>query len=105
MIPCICIDDKNRPAEIPVDKWVKEKSKYNIIYIYWHPVQKIQGVDLAEIELDESCKPYGTFAIKRFAISVKDLENFIALCKACTGMNDVDVQEVIKELTVEEELV
>lgn len=102
MIPCICINDQNRPKEIPANKWVQKEKKYHITYVYWHPKQKIQGVDLAEIELDEKCLPYQTFKINRFAIPLSELENFITLCKECTNMNSVDIHSLIEELKTEE---
>lgn len=102
MIPCICIDDKKRPDKIPVEKWVKKDQEYHIINVYWMVKQKFQGVDLAEIELDETHLPYNCFAAKRFAIDKKDVEAYIELCKASTEMNDTDIDEMVRELTRKE---
>ena len=98
MIPCICIDDSNRPKEIPADKWVKEEEEYTITHVYIHPNQGgIQGVTLYEKPLDESCKPYETFKLSRFAIHAKDLEAFIELCKSCSELDEVDVLKLVEE--------
>ncbi len=98
MIDCICIDDKNRPKEIPEEKWVKEEEGYKITHVYIHPNQGgIQGVTLYEKPLDESCPPYETFKLSRFAIRASDLEAFIELCKSCSDLNDVDVMKLVEE--------
>lgn len=101
MARAICINDKNKPKEIPSNKWIKAEKEYHIIYVYWHPNQGVQGVDLKEISL-MGCEPYETFKLDRFAIHKDDIDKFIELCKNCTDMNDVDIQKVIEEVeTVE----
>ena len=70
----ICLDDTNRPKEIKPSLWVKKDNFYTITHIYYHPKQQIQGVELAEVELDDSCYPYVSFALKRFGILAEDLE-------------------------------
>ena len=53
MIPCICRDDKNKPSSIPTDKWIVEKNKYHVTYVYAMDLQNgILGVVLKEIDLD-----------------------------------------------------
>src|SRR5579875_1615531 len=92
MIDCICIDDTNRPKEIAADKWVKEGEAYKITHVYIHVNQGgIQGVTLYEKPLDESCKPYETFKLARFAIHKEDLDAFIELCKSCAELDDVNI--------------
>src|SRR6478672_5968841 len=97
MINCICIDDTKRPIEIAPDKWIKQDDEYKITHVYFHPNQGIQGVTLYEKPLDESCKPYETFKLSRFAIHAEDLEAFIELCKACTELDEVDIKHLIEE--------
>lgn len=98
---CICIDDSKKPKEIPTTKWVKKDEEYNIVYIFWHPKQKVQGVLLSEIELDDSCMPYASYMLKRFAFRKENIASLIELCKACTEMNDVDITSLGEELTME----
>ena len=70
----ICINDKNRPNEIPTSKWVKEKVEYNVIKAdYMNMQNKILGYQLAEIDLSD-CVPYLYFAASRFAILQPDEE-------------------------------
>lgn len=102
MVKSICINDQNRPSQIPLNKWVEKGKEYTIMYIFWHPIQKVQGVLLAEVELDESCAPYESYKIERFALPKSEVEKFIELCKMCTSMNEFDIKSVIEELTLEE---
>jgi len=97
----ICLDDTNRPKEVPANRWVKKDSFYTITHIYYHKKQKISGVELAEVELDESCQTYISFALKRFGILVEDLEKFKALLKDCTDLNDIDISSLIEESNLE----
>ena len=98
MIDCICIDDSNRPKEIPADKWIKKDEDYKITHVYIHVNQGgIQGVTLYEKPLDESCKPYESFKLSRFAIHKDDLLAFIELCKSCAELDNVDVMQLIEE--------
>lgn len=97
----ICLNDKNRPKEVSANRWVKKDNLYTITHIYYHPEQKIQGVELAEVELDDSCLPYVSFALNRFGILAEDLEKFKALVKDCTELNDITIDNLIEELNLE----
>ena len=67
-IPCVCLDDKMRPNEIPVSKWVKKNAAYTIIEFAVLNMQNRKiGVRLAEIDLSD-CFPYTFFAVERFGI-------------------------------------
>lgn len=77
----ICINDINRPKQIPIEKWVKKGNAYTLLGVVELNVQigKL-GFILAEIELDESCFPYFYFDSERFAIPedisvIKETEN------------------------------
>jgi hypothetical protein len=104
-IKCICIDAKNKPKEIPTNKWVVENNTYTINHIFKHPNQNnIQGVELAELDIS-ACKPYSTFRISRFAINVDDLGKLIQMMKDCTELNDIEIDSFIKEMLEKEELI
>ena len=101
MINCICINDKNKPKEIPEHKWVKEGEEYTIIFaIVVLPQRKI-GFQLEEIMLDESCHPYEYFLAERFALRQEDIERLIQFIYECTQIN-ISVKELIKETNVTE---
>ena len=97
-IKAVCIDDKNKPSEIPENKWIKKNEEYTIIHVTVHTNQNsIQGVTLAEITLDGSCAPYEAYKLKRFAIRLTDLQELIDLMLNCTELNEVDIRELIEE--------
>ena len=99
MIKCICIDDSNRPKEIPENKWIKKDNEYHIVWVLKMLNQNnIQGVQLAEITLDESCYPYEAFKMSRFAINIEDLEKLIELMEDCTNFNKELVLDLVKDL-------
>jgi len=47
MCTAICISDKNRPKEIPQNKWLKEGQEYEIIFTTLCKPQNEVGVHLA----------------------------------------------------------
>jgi hypothetical protein len=100
-VRCKCIDDSKRPKEIKPSLWIKKDQEYHITHIYWHPQQSIQGFEIAEIFLDDSCYPYVSFALKRFGILAEDLEKFKALLKDCSDLNDIDISNLIEEVNLE----
>lgn len=104
-IPCICIDDKNRPEVIPISKWVKDGDEYHITHVYFHKIQEggIQGVTLYEKPLGEECYPYETFRITRFAFTKEGIESLIELMKLCSELDDVDIKELTEQLELHEQ--
>jgi hypothetical protein len=63
----ICINDANRPKQVPVEKWVKKGEMYTVIATTMMNIQRNKiGLKLAEIELDQSCFPYEYFSADRF---------------------------------------
>jgi len=84
MIETICINDKNKPKEIPSNKWLKEGQTYNVIYTVTVLPQKELAFHLAEIDLDESCDPYSYFLASRFAFTQENLLKLMELIKDCS---------------------
>lgn len=97
MVKVICIDDSNKPKEIPIDKWVKKDTEYTVIYTVTVLPQKQLAFHLAEIELDDSCLPYEYFLSKRFGIRLEDLDKLIQLIKDCNN-TDVNFEELVEDL-------
>ena len=63
----VCIDDSNKPLDIPEHKWVKKDNVYTIAKIVQLNLQKnTLGVELEEIDLKD-CFPYEYFLANRFA--------------------------------------
>lgn len=101
MAECICIDDKNRPKEIPESKWVKEGEKYNIIYTVTVLPQRVVGVHLAEIDLTEDEKPYEYFLLSRFGFTIEELKKLMQLIKDCTD-TDFSMNELLTQTQLQE---
>ena len=100
-IRCVCINDSNKPVEIPPKKWIKKDQEYHITHIYYHVQQGLQGVELAEIELTDECFPYQSFALNRFGIYKEDMEKFMQMLKDCTDLNGIEISNLIEELSLE----
>lgn len=100
-IRCICLNDSNKPLEIPSNKWLKKDKEYHITHIYYHPQQKVQGFELSEIFLDDSCFPYVSFSANRFGIYKEDMEKFMQMLKDCSDLDGIEVNNLIEELNLE----
>lgn len=98
MIPCICIDDSNRPNEIPVHKWVAKGEQYHITFVSIQVNQgNIAGCDLYEKPLGENEFPYECFKLARFAVTEENLKALFDLIEACYNLPQVDIQKMIEE--------
>lgn len=100
MIPCICINDKNKPKEIPSNKWIKEGNEYHIIYTCVCLPQRQIGCYISEIDLDETCHPYTYFLLNRFAFTEEALKQLLELIKNCTE-TDFSMDELLKQTKLE----
>lgn len=100
-IETICINDRDRPKEIPVNKWVKKDEKYTVIYTVTVLPQKQLAFHLAEIDLDESCHPYTYFLASRFAFTEENLLKLIELIKDCSD-TDFSLTELLEQTQLEE---
>lgn len=101
MVECVCIDDKGRPKEISINKWVKEGTTYHIIYTVTVLPQKELGVVLSEIELTDKELPYEYFLARRFAFTEENLKKLIELIKDCND-TDFSMDELLKQTQLEE---
>lgn len=101
MVECICINDDNRPKQIPVNKWVKKGQKYNIIYTVRVLPQNEIGVMLSEIELTDNELPYEYFLLHRFAFTEENLLKLIQLIKDCTD-TDFSMEQLLEQTQLEE---
>jgi hypothetical protein len=100
-VECICINDKNRPREIPAGKWVKEGEKYTVIYTVTVLPQKQLGFHLAEIELTDNELPYEYFLASRFGFTQDNLQKLIELIKDCSEI-DFSMDELLKQTELAE---
>jgi hypothetical protein len=100
MIECTCINDKNRPKEIPPNKWIKKGNKYTVIYTLTVLPQRQLAFHLQEIELDESNMPYEYFLANRFAFAAEDLDALMELIRDCSD-TDFSMEELLKQTELE----
>lgn len=69
----ICINDSNRPNDIPTNKWVKKGEQYTVIDVKKLLIQGgMLGFKLEELNIDD-CFPYQFFSASRFGIPVGEL--------------------------------
>jgi hypothetical protein len=71
----ICINDSNKPKQVPEEKWIKKGNTYTVIASIKLNIQlgKI-GFKLEEIELDHSCFPYEYFDSERFSLQIESFK-------------------------------
>lgn len=68
----VCINDRNRPKQIPPEKWIVKGETYTVVSTSMMNLQRSKiGLKLAEIELGQSCFPYEYFDADRFAMAAK----------------------------------
>lgn len=98
MIECRCIDDKNRPSDLPLSKWVKEEEKYHITFVTLCLPQKVFGYSLYEKPLGPECSPYEYFISTRFAVKKEDIEKIIQLYNDIAGvaLSETQVKEILE---------
>ena len=101
MIPCICVNSKNKPIEISKQKWIVEGNEYHVIYTLTVLPQKQLVFHLAEIDLDETCNPYTYFLASRFAFTEEGLKQLKELIKDCE-QSDFSMDELIEQIQLQE---
>lgn len=71
----ICIDDENKPPEIPDEEWIEAGVVYTVksIVRLGFEVGKY-GVLLKEVELSSKSMPYESYDAERFIIFPFDIE-------------------------------
>ena len=61
----VCIDDTNKPNDIPLSKWIKKGITYTVIEVSKMSIQGgMLGFKLSEINIDEYF-PYQYFAARK----------------------------------------
>lgn len=101
-IKCLCIDVSRKPIEIPKKKWLELKQQYTAVALI-RDKNGVLGIQVAEIDLDESCAPYEMFAISRFLFKLEDMDSLAELGKLCSTMDfDTPIMEQLeRELLIE----
>lgn len=97
-IKVLCINDKNKPSQIPQEKWVIQGIEYHVQHVFNQMQQPhLLGVELSEIDIS-TCFPYNCFGINRFAFRPEDMQNMELLMRQCSELNNIDIHAIIGEL-------
>ena len=77
LIQMLCIDDSNRPEEIPLTHWIEKDELYTLKDVKRLKMQGGRlGVQVDEIDLLELRGQHEYFSLERFAIDVDELKAF-----------------------------
>ena len=96
MIKCICINNKDRPEEIPETHWPKFGEEYTVKALYKKSKPGALAITLEEIDLGEINLPDGSFRIDRFGFHVYDLMDIETLIHSTPGLEDADAFKLIE---------
>ena len=96
MIKCLCVNDDNKPNQIPQEKWLEKGKEYTLAFTMTVLPQKQLAFQVEEIDLDDSCSPYTWFLANRFTFREEDLQKLIEFIKDCNHIT-FSVKELMKE--------
>lgn len=106
----LCINDTDRPSDVPTSKWIKKGQLYTVIKVVRMLIQGGKlGFYLDEVNLD-GCAPYSTYAATRFAIILNnkvlaEIELNALLREAIEEeKNEETNRETVKEVRPKEEV-
>jgi len=98
MVKVICINDKNKPDNIPDTHWIVKGEAYHVTMVYNMVKQEgILGAVLKEINLENLDLGYSCFRLDRFGINEKDVPALVELAEQCAELNDFSIEELIEE--------
>jgi hypothetical protein len=69
MFKVICIDDSNRPPDVPTSCWIKEGEEYTVLKVGKHKLNGEEYFILLEVQ---PTLPYGGYRTDRFALPHPD---------------------------------
>jgi hypothetical protein len=98
-VPCLCINDNERPEDILPQNWINKGKEYTINYVYYHVNQGIQGVTLNEVQTKSDI--YTSYRLDRFAFTSDGIRKLIELIEECTKLGKIDIMELIEESNLE----
>lgn len=105
MVKVLCINDENRPNEIPIEKWLKKDEEYHVIFTCTAFLdelltKKTLAFQLNEIDLTEENAPFEFFAANRFAIRAEDVEKLKELIES-SNVVTFSMNEIIEEMELQ----
>jgi hypothetical protein len=99
MIKCLCVDDSNKPNQIPQEKWLEKGKEYTLAFTMTVLPQRQLALQVEEIDLDDSCSPYTWFLANRFNFREEDLKKLIEFIKECNHIT-FSVKELMRHTKV-----
>lgn len=102
MVEVICVNDKDRPAEIPASHWIKKGETYHITWVSRMALSGfILGCTLKEVDLYSLDIIYETFRLDRFAMTEENFMKLLQLMEDIAELKDanVNLEEILKENT------
>jgi hypothetical protein len=94
----MCVDDTQKPIQIPQNKWIVKNETYHITHIFKQIQQPgIQGAEIAERDLSMHF-PYNCFRLDRFAFRKEDLPKVFQMIQDCSELNDIDISTLVESL-------
>ena len=69
----ICIDDSNKPIEIPSEKWLKKGQRYTVLKVV-NSMDGQPGFILEELILGDDTYPFDCFSVKRFGVPMPEIK-------------------------------
>lgn len=98
----ICINDIDRPDEIPTSKWIKQGVIYTVVEIITpHRQPEIYGFKLKELNID-NCFPYQYFTSSRFSY-IMPINRMSVLVSVDFWVDDL-LDTILKEAQLEDDL-
>jgi hypothetical protein len=97
LIQMLCIDDSNRPEDIPLTHWIKEGELYTLKDVKKLTMQGGKlGVQVDEIDLLKLGGQHEFFSITRFALEGNKLEAFKEVMKASGKQDSISSDDLNK---------
>ena len=96
-----CINDKQKPNEIPNTQWVKEGEKYTVEKLKKNALSKEQFFVLNEIKPPA---PYGGYKVSRFAFTESELEKYCIMFNLDYNTIKENIDLLLETLVEEGEL-
>ena len=98
VMKCICINDKNKPDNIPQSHWITQDKEYIIKrFEIIDKAKGIVGVILKDIDLTEINTSFTAFSIERFMFTTEASDMLLNLLSSTFGIDVTDVKHLLKD--------
>lgn len=103
-IKAICIDNKNKPVEVPMTHWINEGTTYTInrIFNMVHPEhgdEPILGVTLKEVQIEKLNLEHKAYKLNRFGFTKEEFDKLLEYFKTVKEMEEFDPLKLLEKQT------